>query len=111
MLDAERKYCARNAARWLRDFPEKVLVVKGETLLGAYDSVAEALTAGANRVCLESFLARAAGRPAQTIAIPALALGTLHGDTLHSSYASEPSGEIELSGRPDQRFPIIRRPE
>ena len=91
MLDAERKYCARNAARWLRDFPEKVLVVKGETLLGAYDSVAEALTAGANRDCLESFLVRAAGRPALTIAIPALALGTLHGDTL--------------------RLPIIRRPE
>jgi len=102
MREVERNYCARNAAMWLRQFPGKILVVRGESLVGAYDSVGEALVAGAHRVCLDSFLARTAGTPDRIITIPALTLGTLKAGALCTD---------DGSGRGSHIFPIIPRPE
>ncbi len=48
MLEVERRYYARNLDRLMKDFPGKVVVIKGETLIGAYDDIGQALSAGAS---------------------------------------------------------------
>ena len=53
------------------------LVIKGEDVLGFFDSLDEALSAGGARFGLSSFLVRRAGEQQETIDIPALTLGLL----------------------------------
>jgi hypothetical protein len=77
MLEQERLFYAAHEPEWLETHEGKFVVVKGEELVGIFDSLDEALAAGATRFGLSSFLVRRVGEGEQTVTIPALTLGLL----------------------------------
>lgn len=77
MLDKEREFYDAHVAEWQRSHPGKFVVVKGDQVLGFFDSLDEALSAGGARFGLSSFLARRVGEQQETVDIPALTLGLL----------------------------------
>ena len=77
MLDAERAYFDRSIADLQARFPGKFVVIKGEEVIGDFNTIQEALGEGARRFGLEGFLVRQVGVPQKAISIPALALGIL----------------------------------
>jgi hypothetical protein len=91
MLETERVYYAENVDEWKRRFPEKFVVVKDRELIGAFSSTEEALSAGAERFGLDSFLVRLVGESEKEVNIPALTLGLLSANPPHSDHCSEAS--------------------
>ena len=77
MLDKERQYYAAHVEEWAKSSSGKFALVQGETLVGFFDTLDEALAAGASRYGLSSFLIRQVGKVAETVSIPALTLGLL----------------------------------
>ena len=77
MLDLERQTFAAKSDEWSRTYTGKFVVVKGDELVGAFDTIDEALAAGAGRFGLSPFLVRRLGEPAQEVSVPALTLGLL----------------------------------
>jgi len=77
MLDREREYYGIHLLDWIQGHPGKFVVIKGEEVLGFFDSLDEALSAGGARFGLSSFLVRRVGEQPETIDIPALTLGLL----------------------------------
>jgi len=88
MLDTERAYYSENVEDWKRRFPGKFVVVKGRELIGAFSSMEEALTAGAARCGLDSFLVRLVGESEKEVSIPALTLGLLGANPPHAASRS-----------------------
>ena len=80
MLDQERKVYAIHAGDWEKSHPGKFVVVKGEALVGFFDSLDEALATGASKFGLTSFLVRRLGANVEAVTIPALTLGLLRAD-------------------------------
>ncbi|MGI9168348.1 MAG: hypothetical protein ACR2G5_18525 [Pyrinomonadaceae bacterium] len=81
MLEKERQFYADRLAEWLSRFPGKFVVVKGQELLGVFDTVEEALAEGARRFALEPFLVRRVQPTQDEVNIPALSLGILIANT------------------------------
>ena len=77
MLDLERQTFADKSAEWSRLHPGRFVVVKGDQLLGAFDTIEEALGAGARSFGLSPFLVRRLGEPVEQVSVPALTLGLL----------------------------------
>jgi hypothetical protein len=77
MLETERKYYDAHKAEWLRTHAGRFVVVKDEQLIGVYDTLDEALQAGAAEFGLVPFLVRRVGEGEQTVTVPALTLGLL----------------------------------
>jgi hypothetical protein len=77
MLDLERATYSENAAAWTAQHPGKFAVVKGDNLAGVFDTMDEALAAGARGFGLQPFLVRQLGQPPEQVSIPALAMGLL----------------------------------
>ncbi len=86
MLEQERQFFEQHRAEWLTKFPGKYVLVKGEELIGTFDTVDDALTEGARRFGLESFLARRVEQGEKEINIPALALGILRANPTRSNH-------------------------
>ena len=80
MLDQERAYFSEHVTEWVKETPGRFVVVKGQTLLGTFVTLDDALAAGARRLGLQSFLVREPGVEPEEIRIPALALGILRAD-------------------------------
>jgi hypothetical protein len=89
MLELERRYYSKHLNRLMKDFPGKVVVIKGESLIGAYDDIDQALSAGASRFGLDSFLAIPVGQTEEIVTIPALTLGLLNANPPHSDNRTE----------------------
>lgn len=68
--------------------PGRFGVVKDERLLGAFDSIEEALAAGAAAFGRQSFLVRKRGEKETEVKIPALTLGLLGADSQYSAGGS-----------------------
>ena len=68
--------------------PGRFVVVKDERLLGAFDSIEEALAAGAAAFGLQSFLVRRLGERPAEVNIPALTLGLLRANPQHPTSGS-----------------------
>ena len=81
MLEKERAYFSAHAEEWAKQSPGKFVVVKDETLVGAFATLDEALAAGAHRFGLQSFLVRQLGAAPEQITIPALTLGLLRANS------------------------------
>lgn len=81
MLDQERAAFSAHAAEWTRLHPGKFAVVKGDALAGVFDTIDDALAAGARAFGLEPFLVRQLGQPPEQIRIPALTMGLLRADS------------------------------
>jgi hypothetical protein len=76
-LAAELEYYNRNLKDWLRRYPGRVVLVKGDELVGVFDDEDEALVEGARRFGLTSFLIRRVLPQQAEIRIPAMTLGVL----------------------------------
>ncbi len=81
MLEQERQFYAEHLAEWLTTYPGKYVAVKGDELIGAFDTIEEALAEGARRFALEPFLVRRVQQTREDISIPALTLGILRANT------------------------------
>jgi hypothetical protein len=85
VLERERAFYNAHQAEWAALHLGRFVVVKGEELIGTYETMDLALAAGASRFGLDSFLVRKLGETEQEIHVPALALGLLfapsHGPT------------------------------
>jgi hypothetical protein len=74
LLEVEREFYAAHEAEWASAHPGRFVVVKGEHLLGAFDSMEQALAAGAASFGADSFLVRKLGEQQEAVNIPALSL-------------------------------------
>jgi hypothetical protein len=86
MLDAERKFFDEHREELLRDYPGKFVVIKEQQILGSFDTIQDALGAGAREFGLASFLVRRTDQAPESFSIPALTLGILRADP------SQPTG-------------------
>ena len=77
VLEHERACYRAHQAEWAARYPGRFVVVKGEELVGTYETIELALAAGAAAFGLECFLVRKLGEEEQEIRVPALALGLL----------------------------------
>jgi hypothetical protein len=81
MLDAEKNFYDQNRELWLVQQPDKYVAIKGEKVIGFFDTEEEALTESTRRLGLTSFLLRKVGELEHQITIPALSLGILRANT------------------------------
>ncbi|HXL79644.1 MAG TPA: DUF5678 domain-containing protein [Pyrinomonadaceae bacterium] len=82
MLDKERQYFADHLAELLSQHLGQFVVVKDDELIGAFNTIEEALAEGARRFGLKPFLVRqVSAADEKEINIPALTLGLLHADS------------------------------
>lgn len=79
MLDKERKFYDAHVQEWATRSPGSFVVVKEEELVGIYPTMDAALSAGAERFGLQSFLVRELGVEPEVVYIPALIHGLLRG--------------------------------
>ncbi len=75
MLEQERQFYDCNLAEWLKLYPGRFVVVKGETLVGVFDGAADALAEGARQFQLQPFLVRKVALTQEEARVPALAIG------------------------------------
>jgi hypothetical protein len=87
-LERERAFYSAHEPEWKAAHPGRYVVVRGERLLGAFDSMEAALAAGAAAFGLQSFLVRKLGETQAEIHIPALTLGLLRADPQHPAGSS-----------------------
>lgn len=82
MLETERQYFAQHHAELIAKHLGKFVVIKGEELIGVFNTIEEALSEGARQFRLESFLVREVTiKDPQDINIPALTLGLLRANS------------------------------
>lgn len=84
MLNKEREYYSENLSLWLARYPGKFVLVKERELIGAFDTMDEALAEGARRFGLASFLVRRVQQAPEEVVVPALTLGLLRANFTHS---------------------------
>lgn len=85
MLDVERAFFDSHRAEWLARFRGRIALVKGEQLVGTYATMEDALSEGARRFGLDSFLVRPIEEAEpEPVEVPAYALGILRGDSTPS---------------------------
>ena len=82
MLEKERQYFSKHHAELISRHLGKVVLVKDEELIGAFNTIEEALAEGARRFGLTPFLVReVTASEEKDINIPALTLGLLRADS------------------------------
>ena len=82
MLEKERQYFSEHHAELLSRHQGKVVLIKDDQLIGAFNTIEEALGEGARRFGLKPFLVReVTATEEKEINIPALTLGLLRADS------------------------------
>jgi hypothetical protein len=81
MLEQEREFYDAHIHEWIDCQSGRFVVVKNAELIGFFDSLDEALSSGAARFGLSSFMVRQIGESIKPANIPALTLGLLHADS------------------------------
>ncbi len=79
-LEKERKYLESNRDELLRQYGGKFLVICGEQVTGAFDTLEQALQGAAATHGLNNVLIRQAGEAQLELSAPALTLGILSAD-------------------------------
>ncbi len=77
MLDIERQYFDQHQEELLRQYPGKFVIIRDERVIGSFDDLKQALSAGAQQFGLSPFLVRRTDERPARISIPALTLGIL----------------------------------
>lgn len=77
VLDTEINFLSRHRDELLKQYGGKFLVIRGQEVAGAYDTINEALEAGATAFGCENFLIRQPLESGVTINSPAYAFGIL----------------------------------
>jgi len=88
MLEMEIAFYEKNLEKWLIMYPGKFILVKGEELVGVYDTNEQALATGASLFGLASYLIRRVEKNKEDIRLPALTLGLLYANPAHSTYGT-----------------------
>lgn len=88
MLEKELAFYEKTLNNWLTEYPGKFVLVKGEELVGVYDTNEQALSAGASRFGLGSYLVRCIQKNKEDIRLPALTLGLLYANPTRSTYST-----------------------
>ncbi len=88
LLERERAFYTAHEAEWMATHPGRFVVVKDERLLGAFDSMEEALAAGAAAFGRQSFLVRRLGEKPAELSTPAPTLGLLRANPQHPAGGS-----------------------
>lgn len=83
MLEVERKFLKTHRDELLKQYGGKFLVIKGEEITGAYDTMNEALEGTASRHGLDNVLIRRPADADEEVSVPALTLGILIADFSH----------------------------
>jgi len=83
-LETERKFLDSHRDELLRQYGDKFLVISGEQVTGAFDTIEQALEEAAARHGLNSVLIRRPSEAQIEFSAPALALGILGADTSSS---------------------------
>lgn len=76
-LVQENEYYAANKDEFVRRYPGRYLLIKGQELIGNYATANEAIGEGSRRYGVGPFLVRLSGTDAPVVSAPALALGLL----------------------------------
>jgi hypothetical protein len=85
MLDTERKFLEENRDRLLKEYGGKFLVIKGEDVSGAFDTMEEALQGAVVQHGLENVLIRRPSEAQIELSAPALTLGILNANPTQPS--------------------------
>ncbi len=88
MLEVERKFLDQNRDKLLKDYGGRFLVIKGEEVSGAFDSMNEALQGAALKHGMENVLIRRPADAQMEVSVPALTLGILSANFSHSGSGS-----------------------
>lgn len=91
MLDKELQFYQENLQEWLKTYSGKFVVVKDNELIGFFDNNEQALSEGARRFGLTSFLVRRVEPTQKEVSIPALTLGLLNANTSFPNHRPEAS--------------------
>jgi len=86
VLENEIAFYNENLPDWLRQYRKRFVLIKGENLIGTFDTDSDALTEGARLFGRESFLVRRVEERQPNASLPALALGILRADTPRTDF-------------------------
>lgn len=89
MLDTERQYFQDHQEELLKAHPGKFVIIREQRVVGAFDTLEDALSVGTKEFGLSPFLVRRTDERPSEICIPALALGILRAPS---------NGSIQRSG-------------
>jgi len=77
MLEREINFFNLNKEVWIKQYPQKFALVKGEELIGTFDTLSDALVEASRRYGLDNYLIRKIAGSEEEIKIPAFSLGLL----------------------------------
>jgi hypothetical protein len=83
MLEREIKYFEEHRDELLAKHRHQFVLIKGDQLIDAFQTIEQALSEGTRRFGLDSYLVRQVEESEQPITIPALTLGILGANTPH----------------------------
>ena len=92
MLDEERRFLDSHRDELVKEYGEKFLVIRGERISGAFDTIEEALYAAVSEYGLTNVLIRRPSEGPIRFSAPALTLGLLSADTTHSANQADGDG-------------------
>lgn len=75
LLATEIAFFEKNREEFVERYPGRYLLIRGDALVGHFDTFEAAVNEGARRFGAGPFLARRAGEDAPTFSVPALTLG------------------------------------
>jgi hypothetical protein len=81
MLEEERQFYDQHLSEWLDHHAGKYVTIVGQEVIGFFDTIDDALTAGARQVGLNPFLVRRIQEATENVSIPALSLGIIYADS------------------------------
>jgi len=84
VLETERRYLDAHRDELLREYGGKFLIISGEQVAGAYNTMEEALEAAVTKYGLKNVLIRQAAEAQIEFSAPALTLGLLNADSTHT---------------------------
>jgi hypothetical protein len=84
-LEVERKYLDSHREQLIQQYGGKVLIISGEEVLGAFDTIEEALESAAIQRGLADVLIRRPSEAQIEFCAPALTLGILNADPPRSN--------------------------
>ena len=77
-LEKELHLFQQKKAEWVKIYPDKFVLVKGQELMGAFDTAEAALAEGAKQFGSTSFLVKRVNQTEENVFIPSLSLGLLY---------------------------------
>jgi hypothetical protein len=92
MLDEERRFLDSHRDELIKEYGEKFLVIRGEQVTGAFDTIEEALYAAFSKHGLTNVLIRRPSEEPIRFSAPAFTLGILSADTARSGNQTDGDG-------------------